>query len=180
MALKLTDEEIWKWYQIILDQKTSSMSGVQYCKKNGIFYKTFSNTKHRMFSYKHSRPKEYEEYKEWSRLLSEGELQLTDFCRKHKIDRIKLIEMNTHLNYQEILERLKKEKGEMEEPQMSFVQVKAPQSFLTTQSPPIQEPELVEAQNDIEITITKGVKVMISPQVDSTKIIKIIQLLKDL
>jgi hypothetical protein len=42
------------------------------------------------------------------------------------------------------------------------------------------EHEVVEKQNDIEIIISKGVKVSISPNIDSMKIIKIIELLKDL
>jgi hypothetical protein len=45
---------------------------------------------------------------------------------------------------------------------------------------PIQHHDVIEAQNDIEITITKGVRVLISPSLESMKIIKIIELLKDL
>lgn len=40
--------------------------------------------------------------------------------------------------------------------------------------------EVVEAKNDIEIVISKGVKVILSPSIESQTIIKIIELLKDI
>lgn len=42
------------------------------------------------------------------------------------------------------------------------------------------EPEVLSPKNDIELQISKGVRVLISPELDSMKIIKIIELLKDL
>jgi len=180
MAMLMTDDEIWKWYQLILQQRKSNGSGLQFCKTNNLDYKKFTNFKNRIFCFKHTRPKEYEEYMVWAQLLAEEEVGLTDFCRKHKINRETLIQINTHVNYLEIIDRLKKERGGIEEPQMNFVQVKPPQNFFIQKEQPAPDPEVMESQNDIEITITKGVKVMISPQVDSTKIIKIIELLKGL
>jgi len=40
--------------------------------------------------------------------------------------------------------------------------------------------EVIEPRNDIELSIAQGIKVLVSPNIDSMKIIKIIELLKDL
>lgn len=64
---------------------------------------------------------------------------------------------------------------------MKFVQITREKDSVSEFST-LKEPqeEFVEKQNDIELIITKGVKVIISPNIDSMKIIKIIELLKDL
>lgn len=184
MALRLPDDEIWKWYQIIKDQKKSGLAGMKYCKQHNIDYKKFANQRFRMFNIKDARPGEYKDMRKWSEKFLDSETPLTQFCRDNDVDRVKLMEMNTHVQYERVLARLKTEKGdetkEEEKPNMNFVQLKNPTTPKTFLAQPVQEHELVEAQNDIELKITKGVKVLISPQVDSMKIIKIIELLKDL
>lgn len=46
--------------------------------------------------------------------------------------------------------------------------------------PPLSDPELLPQQNKIELTIAKGVKIEISPDITSEKILLLINLLKDI
>src|SRR5207247_396248 len=120
------------------------------------------------------------------------------------LERSLLTAVMTHKGYLEAIERIKKDKEEKplefhqvpkhkinifvpkseydpepEEPTSStqMVEVKSYTEIPSTRSDP---PEVVEPRNDIELNITKGVKVIVSPNIDSIKIIKIIDLLKDL
>ena len=181
MALKLSDDDIWFWYSAIIEQQEGELSAPTYCKERFLDYKKFTNMRYRMFYIEHMRPDEYKVLMKAGREFIDSPLQLSEFAKANKVDKTKLTEARTHILYKEAIERLKKERGGKEAETMNFVQLKNPakpqMAFL---SPPPQEHEVVEAQNDIELVITKGVKVMISPQVDSMKIIKIIELLKDL
>ena len=57
-----------------------------------------------------------------------------------------------------------------------FIQVPSTQ----TQAPVVHEPEVLRKQNDIELTISVGVKVVVAPEVGADKLVRIIELLKDL
>jgi hypothetical protein len=62
---------------------------------------------------------------------------------------------------------------------MNFIQV----ATLQSNFPAIQDSqpaEVIEPQNDLEIIIGKGVKVSIAPNIDTMKVVKIIEFLKDL
>ena len=181
MALKLSDDDIWFWYSAIIEQQEGELSSPTYCKERFLDYKKFTNMRYRMFYIEHARPDEYNFLVKMGREHMSNPVSISEFCKKNKIDRTKLSEIKTHLLYKEAIERLKIERGSKEAETMNFVQLKSPEKpQMVVLSPPPQEHEVVEAQNDIELVITKGVKVMISPQVDSMKIIKIIELLKDL
>ena len=62
---------------------------------------------------------------------------------------------------------------------MNFVQVATVQSNF----PDIQDSqpaEVIAPQNEVEIIIAQGVKVSIAPNIDTMKVVKIIEFLKDL
>ena len=84
--------------------------------------------------------------------------------------------MRTHLRYLEVINRIKLnlDKSPPVNEEMTFRQV------ISSSPVVIPEPEVIQAKNDIELTITKGVRVICSPNLDSMKLIKIIELLKDL
>lgn len=183
MSLKLADKDIWFWYQHIVTQKASEVTAPTYCTEHGLDYKKFTNMRYRMFSTQQSRPEEYDKMVALARKFMASGLSISAFCTKHKVDKVKLTEINTHVKYHDVIDRLKKENQKPSDT-MHFIALdpKASttmpsQQYLNQFAPPA---EVVEARNDIELVITKGVKVMISPQVDSMKIIKIIELLKDL
>jgi hypothetical protein len=163
--IKKDHDEIWYWHQKIEEFHASGLGVKEYCDKHEVNYQKFSNMKHRIEYKKYSNPQLYKRSVPIARAYMESGISASKFAKDNDIN-IKLLgELGTHLQYVDIIEERKKSA-------MKFVQV--PQAI------PKQETEILEKQNDIEITITKGVKVSISPNIDSMKIIKIIELLKDL
>ena len=177
MALKLSDDEIWKWYEIIEAQKKSTLSIIKFCANYELDYKKFTNMKYRIVYTSYVRPDEYALSTRLAREFINGSMNLTDFCRINKINRSLICEAQTHIHYLDALERLKLERGEVQP--MKFVQINKSISEPNHQAPS-SEPEVIEPKNDIEIAITKGVRVIISAQIAVPKIIRIIELLKDL
>ncbi|HEY1645922.1 MAG TPA: hypothetical protein VGF75_06165, partial [Candidatus Saccharimonadales bacterium] len=98
------------------------------------------------------------------------------FVKSHDIDIKTLSTLATHLNYIDAIAEMKDKK---EPKSMQFIQV--PQKLIPSDYPssPI-EPEVVKKQNDIELMISAGVKVVVAPEVGADKLIRIIELLKDL
>ncbi len=171
--IKRSDEEIWYWYERIEEMKKSGFGIKPWCDKNDVDYKIMSNMIFRLCWKSRTDLKTYEKIVPITRKFMESGAPMSKFCRAHGVD-IKLVkECATHLNYLDILYKIKAQK---EQSPMNFVQIPTINLPMPTQ----QEHEVLEKQNDLEITITKGVKVSISPNIDSMKIIKIIELLKDL
>lgn len=162
-------EEVIKWYLHIQAHGKSGLNGPEYCRQNGLKYKDFSNKSFRI-NYKKNRPEQYAECVDMVNKFEESGLTRCQFSIKYKVSKSVLSETITHLRCKEIIE----EYLSKEEP-MKLIQITP--KIVPCKQP---EPEVVEKQNDIEIQITKGVKVSISPNIDSMKIIKIIELLKDL
>lgn len=184
MALEISDNDIWFWYCAIKEQKESEISANTYCKLKTLDYKKFTNLRYRIFYTEHLRPDEYQMLIKIGRESINSPMRAGLFAKIHNISKAKLSEVKTHILYKDAIDRLKIERNTLESQEMSFIKV-APAQKVIIPAPqysfPVPVPaEIMEAQNDIELVITKGVKVMISPQVDSMKIIKIIELLKDL
>lgn len=179
MAIKRTDEEIWYWYEKIEDYRKSGLPATLYCRSNNLDSKKFNNMRITIEYIKYSKPKIYEEYLPAARKYLESGGDINLICAEYNVDKYHLGNMTTHLRYLEVIEKMKKVKGETESKPMSFIQVPPKSSVKVYTETPV-EPEVVEKQNELEIMITKGVKVSISPNIHSMKIIKIIELLKDL
>lgn len=173
MTIKKDHDEIWYWHQKIEEFHESGMGPKDYCDEYEVDYKKFSNMKYRIEYKRFSDTELYEKSLPLARKYMKSGAPASKFAKANGID-IKLLgEMCTHLGYIDIIESMKESKDVQP---MKFVQVPTMTLPHITQ----QEHEVVEKQNDIEIIITKGVKVSISPNIDSMKIIKIIELLKDL
>lgn len=157
------------------DYQKSGVIQTQFCKANNIDYKVFCNMRFRIIYKRDSEPELYK------KLMSLGREYMAlgyskgaaEYAQKHKVNPRHLSEVATHIGYLDMIEELRAEK---EPAPMKFVQVQHQGNLQA----PVQEPEIVEKQNDLEIIIAKGVKVSIAPNIDSMKIIKIIELLKDL
>ncbi len=178
MTIKKDHDEIWYWHLKIQEYKASGMRQKEYCTKYEIDYKRFCNMYYRMVYKSDTNPELYQKMIPITRKYIASGILASKFAKDNGVNIRMLSEMVTHLGYQDILHSIKKSK---EEQPLQFIQVPTVQSALP--SPPVEpepEHEVLEKQNDIEIMITKGVKVSISPNIDSMKIIKIIELLKDL
>jgi hypothetical protein len=201
MTISRSDEDIWKWYQIIEDYKKEPpyVTGAQFCYQNNIDYKEFSNMKYRILFRSINDPIGYKVMMQMGDKYLQSGLSIRKFAEDNGLERSILTAVMTHKGYLEAIDRLIKEKAEKP---LEFVQIPnkvnifSPKPELKEESDPVIEQkmvsythnspvrtepaEVIEPRNDIELNITKGVKVIVSPNIDSMKIIKIIELLKDL
>ena len=180
--LKTSNDEIWYFHTHCEKQLASGLGIKNYAVEAGIDYKKFSNFRYRIVYKKYSDPKTYSKYVDLYDKYTKSGATVTAFSKEHGIRKRLLDEMITHKKYLSQIEYISLQSKEAiettntREPAMNFVQIAAqPQEV----QPPM-EAEVLEQRNDIEIIISKGVKVSISPNIESLKIIKIIELLKDL
>lgn len=148
------------------------MSQKKYCEKYDVDYNKFCNMRYRLV-YKRDQPELYAKLVSIRRKQLESGAPSAELAKAHGIKACHLSEIGTHLGYLDLLEEIKLEK---EPSPMKFIHV--PSVNLPFPTP--QEHEVLEQKNDLEISISKGIKVTIAPNIDSMKIIKIIELLKDL
>lgn len=180
---RTSDDEIFYWYEQLQKFKSQYLPPKQFCEEYGLHYKTFVNKRHRIDFMQGSKKELYQETKILFDEYKKSKLSLNNFSELKNIDGRRLKEFATHYNYLQAIERVKKSK---EKTGMTFIEIPRTNLAEAIPRPPIEidkieAPQvLLEKQNDIELNITKGVKVLISPNVDSMKIIKIIELLKDL
>lgn len=173
-----SDDVIWNAYLIVSDFNESVLRPSSYARLNNIDYGFLTNICYRVNYKKFSDLVSYKKMCSLAREYLTSKLLLSEFCNLNSCSKNQLSPAITHINYLDAIERMKLEKGHKEE--MNFIKV--PQKKLAVQQEieVAHEAEIMEEQNDIEIVIKKGVKVSISSNIDSTKIIKIIELLKDL
>lgn len=172
--IKMSHDEIWYWYKTLQSQRDSGIPFKRYADENGIDYKKFSNMKYRLEYKSESDPKLYAQYVPITRHFLESGTPISKYCKEHKVDIKVLSTMVTHLGYVDIIEKLEmKEDGK----QMQFIQVPTINLPMPTVHP---EPEVLKKQNNVELIISAGVKVVVAPEVGADKLIRIIELLKDL
>ena len=180
MELKLSDKDIFEWYQHILKMKQSGGNTSKYCLNNGLDKVKMNNMSYKIHCpLQKNNPNLYASLTNHVIELNKTRETISKYCKRHNLDRVKMGEVKVHMSYLEAIERHRKSLEE-EHPKMNFIQVKKSDLREPNQADIHLETEVIQAQNDIELIIAKGVKVMISPSVDSIKIIKIIELLKDL
>jgi hypothetical protein len=174
--VKKNKEEVWYWHEKVEEYQLSGMGPKAYCDAYKVEYKKFSNMLFRFVFKKVNNPELYEKYMNLARKFLKSDMNPKDFCKIHDIDQRHLNETCTHIGYLDLIEEIKKEKqSEMKFIEVPIIPIKAFTPYMEQKSQ-----EVLEKQNDLEIIISKGVKVSIAPNIDSMKIIKIIELLKDL
>ena len=169
MSFRNDRQEIWEWYEVIKKFNESGLMPKVFCTENNIDYTRFFNMRFRIDYKKYTDPKMYAHLMKLGKKFLESGGKSSEFAKEHKIESRILREVVTHINYLQLIEEIKAEKTPET---MKFVQIQ--------HQIPIEENEVIEKKNDLEIIIAKGVKVSISANLDSQKIIKIIELLKDL
>ena len=176
MAIPMSDRELLECYRIDQELIKEGMGLKRFCAKYGYDYVRQCNFRYRYYFKSENDPEFYkillEKVNHFLQLRKEkGGMAIVDFIRQHypggKPSNIS--DMLTHLKYQERIKKM------MEKP-MQFIAVQPKKQEVKR----IEEPEVLAPQNEIELKVSQGVRVMISPNLDSMKIIKIIELLKDL
>lgn len=173
--IKLSDDDIYFWYEHVEQYRDSPLGVIKYCETQAIDRKKFQNMYYRFLHCSKRNPAQYKLMVSLGRKYLEAPGHSSKFSKEHNVNVKHLQQIVTHLNYIDAVERINKLR---QPPSMEFIRVA--QKLIPSTYPEPPEHEVVEKQNDIEIIITKGVKVSISPTIDSMKIIKIIELLKDL
>ncbi len=169
----IKEDFVWDYYQKLQEYESSGMTMVEYCRRHEFNITTMRNFRHRLTFKQYEPPEIYENFVALTKEYLVSGINRKEFSKQNNIDEHILKEMITHVKYMDIIERRKQNPSQSpEEQSMKFVQV-----FPGITTP---ESQSVEKKNDIEIIITKGVKVIISPNIDSMKIMRIIELLKDL
>ncbi len=173
MSSKSSVEEVIFWYNHMEAHKFSGMKTFDYCQHNNLNLLTFRNKKS-IFTYgTNSAAAKNKKYIDLAIEYKSSTMTSKQFADYHSAKEKAICKASTYLNYQEIIdEHLRVSK---EEP-MSFKSI----TVSPIMPPPTPETEFIPVQNDIEIVIAKGVKVIIAPNIDPMKIIKIIELLKDI
>ncbi len=180
MKLGDIDEAAIEWWTRFEECKQLNISGRQYCTLHNLNYNQWTNYRYRIYFIEYSDPENYQLYTKAAKEYMESDEKLSVFCARYNLVPRNISEAATHLRYLKVIEDHKRNLGVPNEA-MNFFKVPTiikPSQPEVNQSEP--EQEVLEKQNDIEIIINKGVKVSIAPNIDSMKIIKIIELLKDL
>lgn len=203
MNNRTTNDDIWKWYQHLEDYKLvkDTMNQREYCTKHNLNYIKFHNYRFKIYYKKYTHPDLYKKLVKLYKDFPVSPLTFKAYAEANDINHRWLTETSIHLLFIEVIEEKLKSLGlplpalkeeiikpepkpapeplpKPEENPMTFYQV--PTSNLPFIPSTSHSGEIIEKQNDIEITISQGVKVSIAPNIDSMKIIKIIELLKDL
>lgn len=179
MRIKTSPKEVWYWYQKIEEWKVSEMKQKHYCVSNGIDYLRFWNMYLKIEHKRISNPKEYSRLVALAKQYLASDIKMKTFVADHNVAEKTFVQTITHLSYLKMIEAIKEGRIDIEDSPMQFVQVPAIQSRPSwAYQAPVEE--VLSKQNDLEIIIDKGVRVIISPNIDAMKVVKIIELLKDL
>lgn len=193
-----SDEEIWFWYKHIEAARQSKLMLSKYINLHGLNLREFMYMKTRIFYTKYCNPKEYAKLLPIGTACIASGLSKPAFIKKNNLEIHKstLIAITAHIHHMAIIDRMKSRiadglieapespsEPEFEEP-MKFIMIPAASiqqvAYKSEEPCKLEDTEMLQKQNEVEITIAMGVKVVVSPNIDSMKIIKIINLLKDL
>lgn len=178
-----SDNEFWDLYQKQLEFRNGTLPIGEFCKKYNLNKKKFYTFGYKLFLDE----KKPEKYKEWLNIFKKYDssvLTQSQFCKQNNYSYPFFMIFISHIHMNERLKILKKEMElESNNPKDELIFVEVAQEGIIIPDVRYQNSpaaDLIESKNDIEIQISKGVKVSISPNIENMKIIKIIELLKDL
>jgi hypothetical protein len=171
-------DKFWVTYDHVTNAKTSGVRDTQYCQIHLLSLNSFNAFKRKLELYNYYDKDRYDELCALVRdYMADLRISKQDFISNYDISEHELHEFQPHINYLKILE----ENRRPPEKTVSFIEITPAQPRIPA---PVKidypESEVIHQQNDIQISITQGIKVLVSPSIDSMKIIKIIELLKDL
>lgn len=179
MVTRTKDEEILYWYRIMRQFSQEKTRPYLFCQKHNLDRLVFDRRRRLILYEEIKGSKAYnEELSHYNEQQNSG-LSQSEYCAKVNKHKFYLHSMSAHMSFMERVNLLLNEDnldktGKVDEP-MSFI--KAP-AVIPTQSIPQQE--LITKKNSIEISISEGIRVLVDEGVCSTKILKIIDLLRDI
>ncbi len=198
-----TPEEALSLYQMLINCHEERVSLTHFCKKSNLDYKIFSNFANAVLHCQLSNPKQYEKALTLRDNFINSNLKNQDFCLKYGIKRGFLDFINRHFSIWRRIELEMIKTGidptlyehnpynrvNDRERHMNFVKVKNERSqsissiMRSAASPPFEpmpQGEYIKAKNDLEISISYGIKVTLPHDTDTEKMLKVINFLKEL
>lgn len=182
---KIKEEMVVFLYQQFKELRKSELTMKDFCKLNGIDFVQMNNFK---YAWIHSKCKDPQFLKTMEQIVKEAKETRTaipNLFEKYNTNKSEVSLYKRHMYYRKVIENYEKQNIEVKEnPSMNFIKVpEKPIPKLKKELEIIKqepEPELIEKQNDIELIISNGVRVIIPPNFRAISVIKIIELLKDL
>ena len=196
-------EKLFEWFQHILGLLNSGESFTKYARENNLPLKEFKNFSNRLFHKNFTNPKDYERSIFHRERFVRSNLTNMDYCKANGIDKYYLHNINNHFSIWKRVEIELIKRGidptqfeinpynrvEDRELSMNFIRVKKHKIETSANSVPIkqiqpipyeQQEEYIKAKNDLEISISHGIKVLLPHDTDSEKMLKVINFLKEL
>lgn len=176
MTTRTSDEDVMYWYKMVMQFKKEKTKPFLFCKKYSLDKLVFDRRRRNVLYEETIGSKLYnEELSHYNEQQKSGLAQKA-YCAKFNKARYYLHEISAHMSFMERVNLLLNEDN-VDEP-MSFI--KAPAVIPVQQTQPIPQQELIAKKNSIEISISEGIRVLVDEGVCSTKILKIIDLLRDI
>lgn len=186
MAKARSDKELWELYLHYQEWRETGKAQKEFCAQKNIPIGKFYNFIFR-YDYKKSNPKIYnqllEKLNHYKELHAKTNITCLDFTKKYcpEIKPTILLDMQAHLNVLSKIESFKLNPPIINNvDDFQFIKLpsqKSPTPIVVLQE---QKQEVLSPKNDVTLTIKQGITVTISPNIAGEKIIKIIELLKDL
>lgn len=191
--MEIRTNNISKWLEIFHLFENAGLPPIKFCEINNINYKSFSNFKYRVQGPNFNDPEQYDRNIQLAIKWRSSGIPKADFARRHNLNPNKFADIFAHMKVKSHYEEYKNKMDEIEinnnreQDSMEFIKISPGENKQSaierTSVLPVSkstETEVLEPRNNIELSITQGVKVIVSPEFPSEKIIKIIELLKDL
>lgn len=176
-----TKLNIWKWFKIVEEYETHEITMPAFAKKKNIKIDDFRHYRRLINLFTKTNPELQIERKQLYDQYLESGLSVPKFCTEQGANKTILKIAVDHFRAREVIAEAQENPNIVAEWEKSMEFIKAPviksASFPTSRQ---TEPEVIKKQNDVELIISKGVKVVVAPEVGADKLVRIIELLKDL
>jgi hypothetical protein len=182
----ISDEKLWGLYIVLKRSESGQYKNVDLCKEHSVNYATFANFKTITNMISDDSRLSYFAKKLIDLRRSGLKTGTHEFVEKNCPDiiRARLNKGVQAVVFMRRIEELKMQGYTLKEECKKETKPTAELSFLDV-TPKIMQPsepiqECLPASNIIEISVPSGIKVVISPQIDIQKIVKIIEFLKEI
>lgn len=193
LGIKMPDSDLLKWYELIEEQEQSNLSMPKFSESKEINHKIFRNMSYRISFMKYSKPKLYKQRMELAKEFIKDGLSLRSYCKKFGVLRKDLSPAVNHYRYITRIEQLLKEesvtmetkKHQEYEENINFIPIETKKEELPI-NPVVNNqlsynPDEVAFKNvlsELKIIFQEGISINIPSNIDTTKIIKIIDFLR--
>lgn len=163
-------KELTMWHDAIEKCMLENATQAEFCREHNLEPAKFQYYKARIFHKKFSNPVLHEKLVEVCKEYSQSTESAWTIAKKHNVLRRDVLDCSNSMKYlASIAEYKSRDK-------LNFIKV--PQHANTIEI--IEDSEVLTPKNSVELMISKGIKVTVAPEVGSDKLIRIIELLKDL